>query len=157
MSHETKNPMQVLVLQGPNLNRLGIREPQVYGTQSLKELNASIDRFALTLDVLTTHLQSNHEGVLIDALHAADEGFDGIVFNPGAFTHYSYALRDAVASLRVLCVEVHLSDISSREDWRKRSVIAEVCMGQFFGKGIDSYKDGLRALHQRWSQETGQP
>lgn len=149
MSASGERPLRILVLHGPNLNRLGKREPQVYGTMTLAELNQHIRDVAATLNVNTTELQSNHEGVLIDALHAADGGFDGIVFNPGAFTHYSYALRDAVASIRPPCVEVHLSDIHSREEWRRVSVIADACAGQISGRGADSYVDGLRLLVER--------
>jgi 3-dehydroquinate dehydratase-2 len=141
--------MRILVLHGPNLNRLGRREPEVYGRTTLAELDDQIRAAAASLGVETRHLQSNHEGVLIDAIHAADEDCDGIVFNPGAFTHYSYALRDALASVRPPCVEVHLSDIHKREPWRRVSVISEVCVGQIVGRGPGSYLEGLQLLVTR--------
>lgn len=141
--------MRILVLHGPNLNRLGKREPAVYGSTTLAEVDDRIRALAATLGVETRHLQSNHEGVLIDAIHAADDDCDGIVMNPGAFTHYSYAIRDALASIRKPCVEVHLSDIHKREAWRRVSVIHEVCVDQIVGRGPDSYLDGLRLLVER--------
>lgn len=138
--------MRILVLHGPNLNRLGVREPGVYGRTTLAELDDRVRALARELGVETRHLQSNHEGVLIDAIHAAEEDCQGLVFNPGAYTHYSYALRDALASVRLPCVEVHLSDIHAREPWRRVSVISEVCLAQIAGRGVDSYLDGLRLL-----------
>jgi 3-dehydroquinate dehydratase-2 len=141
--------VRILILHGPNLNRLGRREPEVYGRTTLTEVDDRIRALASSLGVETRHLQSNHEGALIDAIHGADDDCDGIVFNPGAFTHYSYALRDAVASIRKPCVEVHLSDIQKREAWRRVSVIAEVCVAQISGRGPDSYLDGLRLLVER--------
>ena len=141
--------MRVLVLHGPNLNRLGKREPGVYGTGTLADLDDAVRAHARTLGVETRHLQSNHEGVLIDAIHAADDDCDGLVFNPGAFTHYSYAIRDALASIRRPCVEVHLSDIHAREPWRRVSVVAEVCVAQVAGRGVGSYIDGLTLLVER--------
>lgn len=141
--------MRILVLHGPNLNRLGLREPGVYGTGTLAELDATVRAHAATLGVETQHFQSNHEGALIDAIHAADDDCDGLVFNPGAYTHYSYAIRDAVASIRRPCVEVHLSDIHAREPWRRISVIAEVCVAQVAGRGVGSYTDGLTLLVER--------
>jgi 3-dehydroquinate dehydratase-2 len=141
--------MRILVLHGPNLNRLGKREPEVYGRTTLAEVDDRIRALAATLGVETHHLQSNHEGVLIDALHVAADDSDGIVFNPGAFTHYSYAIRDAIASIPKPCVEVHLSDIHKREAWRRVSVLSEVCVAQIVGRGPDSYLDGLRLLVER--------
>jgi 3-dehydroquinate dehydratase II len=141
--------MRILILHGPNLNRLGTREPGVYGTVTLAALDDRVRALAAELGVETSHLQSNHEGALIDAIHAADDAFDAIVFNPGAFTHYSYAIRDAVASIRKPVVEVHLSDIHSREPFRRVSVVAEVCVAQISGRGVDSYLDGLRLVVER--------
>lgn len=141
--------MRILILHGPNLNRLGKREPGIYGTITLDEVDAKLRTLATSLGVETKHLQSNHEGALIDAIHAADDDCDGIVFNPGAFTHYSYAIRDALASIRKPCVEVHLSDIHSREPWRRVSVISEVCVAQIAGRGLNSYLDGLTLLVER--------
>jgi len=141
--------MRILILHGPNLNRLGRREPEVYGRTTLAELDDQIRALAVSLGVETRHLQSNHEGVLIDAIHAADDDCDGLVFNPGAFTHYSYAIRDALSSIRRPCVEVHLSDIHQREPWRRISVVSEVCIAQIVGRGPASYLDGLRLLVER--------
>jgi 3-dehydroquinate dehydratase-2 len=141
--------MRLLILHGPNLNRLGQREPDVYGTRTLAELDDAIRAHAQSLGATTRHLQSNHEGALIDALHAADADCDGVVINPGAFTHYSYALRDAIASIRRPCVEVHLSDIHAREPWRRVSVISEVCVAHIVGRGMQSYLDGVSLLVER--------
>ena len=138
--------MRVLVLHGPNLNFLGRRELGVYGPGTLAQLDEVIRAEATRLGLETRHLQSNHEGVLIDALQAADDDCDGVVFNPGAYTHTSYALQDAVVSLRIPVVEVHLSDIHAREPWRAVSLVAEVCLAQVAGKGFDSYIDGLRLV-----------
>lgn len=144
-----KRPARFLVLHGPNLNRLGVRETKVYGHTTLAEVDDAIRALAGELGVETWHLQSNHEGALIDALHGADEECDGVVFNPGAYTHYSYAIRDAIASIRTPVVEVHLSDIHAREPFRQISVLKDVCAAQLAGKGVDSYLDGLRLLAKR--------
>jgi len=138
--------VRLLVLHGPNLNLLGEREPEVYGSMSLDELNAVVRERAQALGVELRFLQSNHEGALIDALHAARREVDGVIFNPGAFTHYSYALRDAVAGIAPPVVEVHLSDISTREEFRRVSVIAPVCRAQISGKGVGSYLEALELL-----------
>jgi len=145
--------MRVLVLHGPNLNFLGRRETSVYGTGTLAQLDEAVRALATQLGVETRHLQSNHEGALIDALQAADDDCDGVVFNPGAYTHTSWALRDAVASLRIPVVEVHLSDIHAREPWRRESRLAEVCVAQVAGRGVGSYLDGLRLLVTRQPSE----
>ncbi len=137
---------QFLILHGPNLNLLGDREPEVYGSMTLKELNAIIQGEAKINRVKVKIFQSNSEGKLIDILHASRKWADGIVFNPGAYTHYSYALRDAVGSIGVPTVEVHLSDIHSREDFRKISVIEPVCVAQVCGLGANSYVEGLALL-----------
>lgn len=141
--------MRVLVLHGPNLNRLGRREPEVYGSTTLAELDARVRAEAALLGVVTTHLQTNHEGVLLDAIHAADGTQDGLLLNAGAWTHTSYALRDAIASVPLPCVEVHLSDVEKREEFRRISVITDVCAARFMGRGVDSYLDGLRWLATR--------
>lgn len=134
--------VKVLVLHGPNLNLLGEREPEVYGSMTLKELNSKIkahgkEKFDLRIK------QSNHEGELIDLLHANRKWADAVVINPGAYTHYSYALRDALAAINLPVYEVHLSDIFKREDFRKISVIKEVCKAQISGLGVKSYLNAL--------------
>jgi len=138
--------MRILVLHGPNLNLLGEREPEIYGTLTLKELNAKIKRFAAQHGVKTRIFQSNHEGKLIDLIHRHRRWAEGIVINPGALTHYSYALRDALAAVEPPAIEVHLSDIHAREPFRQKSVIKEVCLGQIAGKGPQSYLEGIEQL-----------
>ena len=137
---------RILVLNGPNLNLLGVREPDVYGTVTLADIEREVAAYAAERGATVDCFQSNHEGVLIDRLHAARGVYDGIVYNPGAHTHYSYALRDAVSSIDVPTVEVHLSDISSREDFRKVSVIAPVCIAQIKGKGKEGYQEAVDVL-----------
>jgi 3-dehydroquinate dehydratase-2 len=149
--------MKILILNGPNLNLLGQREPDVYGHLTLETLNRQLAGYAQTLNAQRVgkdpielfFYQSNHEGILIDTIHHAQQTYAGIVFNPAAYTHYSIALRDAVASVPTPVVEVHLSDIAVREPFRVTSVISEVCIGQFKGKGINSYIEGLNLLVSR--------
>jgi 3-dehydroquinate dehydratase-2 len=136
----------VLVLHGPNLNLLGEREPSVYGTTTLAQLNAAVKKKAKALKLSVRVAQSNHEGTLIDLLHKNRKWADGCVFNPGAYTHYSYAIRDAVAASQIPTIEVHLSDIKKREPFRRVSVVAPVCLAQISGKGVGSYLEALERL-----------
>lgn len=136
----------ILVLHGPNLNLLGQREPGVYGTLTLAEVDAAIARHAAARGVNVECRQSNHEGVLVDAIQQAGaQGFAAIVLNPGALTHYSYAVRDAIAAVSQPVIEVHLSNVHGRELFRRRSVTAPVCRGQIAGFGVQSYLLGLDA------------
>lgn len=137
---------KVLLLHGPNLNLLGIREPGVYGTQTLQDLETMVIEYGKEHNVAIDCFQSNHEGVLVDTIHEARLKYDGIIFNPGALTHYSYSLRDAIASISAPVVEVHISDIKNREPFRAISVTAEVCAGQVFGKGLAGYREALDVL-----------
>ena len=138
--------ISILVLHGPNLNLLGLREPEVYGSTTLSQINRSLEMDAEKLQVSICCLQSNHEGVLVDAIHNAREKHQGMVINAGAYTHTSVAIRDAIAGVQLPTVEVHLSNIYTREDFRHHSYIAPVVVGQISGFGADSYRLGLQAL-----------
>ena len=140
--------MNVLVMHGPNLNLLGEREPDVYGRLTLAELDAQVAARARELGLTVKTFQSNHEGALIDRLHEERRWAQGLVINPGAYTHYSYALRDAIAAVKMRAFEVHLSDIHKREPFRRISVITEVCEAQISGKGVGSYLEALERLAQ---------
>ena len=138
--------MNILLLNGPNLNLLGEREPDIYGTTTLAELEEMVQARAQALGHTVRALQSNHEGALIDELHQSRHWADGVIFNPGAFTHYSYALRDAIAATKLRVVEVHLSDITRREPWRRVSVLEEVRAHSVVGKGTAGYLEALEWL-----------
>ncbi|NLO81623.1 MAG: type II 3-dehydroquinate dehydratase [Clostridiales bacterium] len=135
--------MKVLVVNGPNLNLLGHREPSIYGTAGLDVLINMLRDHGQKLGMLVEHIQSNSEGEIIDALHQAIDRYDGIILNPGAYTHYSYAIRDAVAAIGVPVIEVHISNINAREEFRRNSVIAPVCLGQISGLGLEGYRLAL--------------
>jgi 3-dehydroquinate dehydratase-2 len=138
--------MKLLILHGPNLNLLGTREPEIYGSLTLNDINAKLDEFAGENQVELVCKQSNHEGELIDALHDSRPWADGVVFNPGAYTHTSIALRDAISAIGIPVIEVHLSNVYAREEFRHVSMISAVCMGKIAGFGWRSYLLGLKAL-----------
>jgi 3-dehydroquinate dehydratase II len=138
--------MKLLVLHGPNLNLLGAREPEVYGSLTLDDINAKLVELGKELGAEVKCLQSNHEGALIDALQDARTWADGVVFNPGGYTHTSVALRDAVSAIQIPVIEVHLSNVYAREKFRRGSMVSAVCKGKVVGFGWRSYELGLRGL-----------
>jgi 3-dehydroquinate dehydratase II len=138
--------LSVIILHGPNLNLLGLREPGIYGVSTLAQIDARAIEVGKSWDVLVTSIQSNHEGVLVDAIHAARDRHDGIVINAGAYTHTSIAIRDAIAAVQMPTVEVHLSNIYKRETFRHHSYLAPIVIGQISGFGAYSYELGLQAL-----------
>jgi len=146
--------VSLLVLNGPNLNLLGKREPGVYGSETLDDIILRLQAVMRELGAQMEHVQSNHEGVLIDAIHQAKGVHQGIVFNPGAFTHYSYALRDAIAAVSLPVIEVHISNVHARESFRHHSVIAPVALGQIVGLGSDGYEWAVRALVRKIEQQS---
>ncbi len=138
--------MRILVLHGPNLNLLGKREPEIYGTLSLDDINGALEALGAEFEAVLGFFQSNSEGALVDAIQQAPEKYDGILINSAAYTHTSVALRDALAAIGLPFVEVHLSNIHRREEFRHHSYLAPLALGQICGFGLDSYLLGLRAL-----------
>ncbi len=139
---------KILVINGPNLNMLGVREPQIYGEKTYADLENYIEEYCAQKDIEVTVLQSNSEGEIIDFIHHALGNYDGIVINPGAYTHYSYAISDALKSVEVPAVEVHLSNIHNREEFRSTSVTASSCIGQISGLGFCGYLLAIDYLAQ---------
>jgi 3-dehydroquinate dehydratase II len=144
--------MKILVLHGPNLNLLGIREPDVYGSMTLDDINARLLEAGKQSLAEVVCKQSNHEGMLIDALHDARSWADGVIFNPGGYTHTSIALRDAISAIGIPVIEVHLSNVYAREEFRHVSMISAVCKGKVVGFGWRSYLLGLRGLVDQLSE-----
>ena len=141
--------MKVLVLNGPNLNMLGLREPEIYGKLTLSDINEQVNLYCQEMGIKAEFMQSNHEGALIDRIHQAfNEDISVIIINPGALTHYSYALRDAIAAVKIPTIEVHLSNIHAREEFRHHSVIAPVAVGQISGFGLHSYLLAVQMARQ---------
>ncbi len=146
--------MKILVINGPNLNMLGIREPAHYGTETFETLCNRINEYGVSTGNEITQYQSNHEGDLVDAIQQAYfTGVDGIVINPGAYTHTSIALRDAVSSVKIPTVEVHISDVDSREDFRKISYIRDVCVKTISGHGVNGYFEAIDYLLEGYKNE----
>ena len=145
--------MKLLVLNGPNINMLGIREPGVYGSQSYAELLRLLDAWAQELGIEMEHYQSNHEGCLVDKIQAAYGNFDGIVINPAAYTHTSIAILDALKAVALPAVEVHISDVSQREDFRQVSYAGMACVKTIMGQGLDGYRQAMRFLTEVLSAE----
>jgi 3-dehydroquinate dehydratase-2 len=144
----TQTGNRIEVMHGVNLNQLERRAPEQYGGMTLTELEQKISDAARELGLVTRFFQTNHEGDYVEHLHRLEGLADGIVLNPGAWTHYSYAIRDALELAGLPAVEIHLSDIDAREDWRRRSVIAELCIARVYGKGPDGYREALERLKQ---------
>jgi len=141
--------VKFLILNGPNLNLLGRREPGIYGEENYSALCGRLCQFAQAHDATAECFQSNHEGAIVDAIHNADGVYDAIILNPGAFTHYSYAILDALKAVRVPCIEVHISNVHQREEFRHRSVTAPACLGQICGLGFYGYEAAMRYFLER--------
>ena len=145
--------MNILVINGPNLNLLGERQIEIYGKNTLEELMMWLETSAEGQDHDFKFYQSNHEGTIIDAIHDERHWADGIIINAGAYSHYSYAIRDAISSVNALSIEVHLSDIMNREDFRKISVLKDVCEKQIYGLGKNSYIEALKILETKYESK----
>lgn len=138
--------MKILVINGVNMNMLGLREPEKYGTMTLKDLEKELYAFSFELGIDIETFQSNFEGEIVEKIHSAKDNFDGIIINAGAYTHTSIAIRDAIASINIPTAEIHMTNIYKREEFRHHSYIAPVCIGQISGFGVNSYKLGLKAI-----------
>ena len=141
--------MNILVINGPNINMLGIREPDIYGKETYKSLIEKIEKYAESKGVYVTCFQSNHEGDIVDAIQCAYGVFDGIVINPAAYTHTSVAILDALKAVSIPAVEIHISDVSSREDFRQISYVRQYCFETICGKGTDGYLEAIDALIEK--------
>ena len=138
--------MKILIINGVNMNMLGIREPEKYGSMTLKALEKELYAYSFELGIDLETFQSNHEGEIVEKIHSAYNNSDGIIINPGAYTHTSVAIRDALAAVNIPAVEIHITNIHRREDFRHKSLIADVCIGQISGFGTNGYKLGLKGL-----------
>lgn len=141
--------MKVQIIHGVNLNMLGKREPEIYGDLTLDQLNSYLAEKAEGMGMELLFFQSNYEGAIVEKIHESDQNVEGIIINPGAFTHYSYAIRDAIASIKTPTIEVHLTDIEKREEFRKISVIRDVCIHQFKGEGMESYVAAMKLIKDK--------
>ena len=136
--------MNIMIINGPNLDMLGIRQPEIYGSEDYEDLCFKIDQWAKDYEITADVRQSNYEGEIVEFIHEAyEDSFDGVIINPAAYTHYSYAIRDALLILEVPVVEVHLTDISKRDEFRRHSVISDICAKTIKGKGFDGYREAL--------------
>jgi 3-dehydroquinate dehydratase-2 len=142
---------RIAVVHGANLDQLGVRDPEVYGSQTLTELELKVKGWGRELGLECAFSQTNHEGVFCETLHDARTTADGLLLNPGAWTHYSYAIRDAIEVTQLPAVEVHISNIEGREEWRRQSVIRDVVIGHVHGKGVDGYREALAMLKEALS------
>ena len=138
--------MKIIVINGPNLNMLGVREPEIYGSQSLQDLNEYIRNFSVLKNIEVDFFQSNHEGNIIDVIQESMGKYEAIIINPAAYTHTSIAIADAIRAVGLPTVEVHLSDVNSREEYRKTSYISEHCVATVSGKGFNSYIDAIEII-----------
>lgn len=140
--------MKILIINGPNLNMLGIREPEKYGTETLSDIEKELYAYSFELGIDIETYQNNTEGFIIDKIQQAMDNFDGILINPGGYTHTSVAIRDAISAVNLPCAEVHLTNIQAREEFRQKSIIAPVCIGQITGFGKEGYKLALKGLSE---------